>query len=299
MKTFYICGVEQYRCGKMENEFENALQALLNFEYTGAESAEKYNELFRTMVTASMKICGETDYNALVNQKIEAAEKKYGLKMEASGETDPYKKLRELVRFEMARDALLAGREYEVCCTESNFAMAVLKFRSDIEKLVPESQKEALDSMAYSLYSDFTNFFVCASFDMVADAKIYEMKEFRPLQINAMGKEIRTSVNVMAKQNGKPQKSETVTKWFHTMMVLPAFLFKKLYAVSMVEMMAVPQKLADDAAHMFKGFDAILANFAAADEYKVLQNFLKELQLENCFTVRPKTQKGDPKIVVN
>lgn len=287
----------------MENEFENALQGLLNFEYTGPESAETYNGLFRAMVTASMKICGETDFDALVNQKIEAAEKKYGLKMESTGETDPYKKLRELVRFEMSRDALLAGKEHEVCCTESNFAMAVLKFRSDIEKLVPDSQKEVLDSMAYSLYSDFTNFFVCSTLDMIADVKIYEMKEFRPLQINAMGKEIRTSVNVMAQQAGKPQKSETVTNWFHAMMILPAFLFKKLYAVSMVEMMTAPQKQIDDAQHMFKGFDAVMANFVAGDEYKVLQNFLKDLQLENCFTVRPKVQKssatGDSKTVVN
>lgn len=136
------------------------------------------------------------------------------LNFESTGETDPYKKLRELVRFEMSREALVCGKEHEVCCTESNFAMAVLKFRGELEKIVPDSQKEVLDSMAYSLYSDFTKFFVCVAFDMVADAKIYEMKEFRPLQINAMGREVRVNIKAIVEQNAKPQKSETVTTWF-------------------------------------------------------------------------------------
>ena len=287
----------------MENEFENALQGLLNFEYTGPESAETYNGLFRAMVSASMKICGETDFDALVNQKIEAAEKKYGLKMESTGETDPYKKLRELVRFEMSREALACGKEHEVCCTESNFAMAVLKFHDELKKIVPDSQKEVLDSIAYSLYSDFTKFFVCVAFDMVADAKIYGMKEFRPLQINAMGREVRTSVKVIAEQNAKPQKSETVTNWFRVMMILPAFLFKKLYAVNMVDLFGDSETQIATAAQMFKGFDKAMSQFAAGDEYKVLQGFLKGLQLENCFTVRPKVQKngaaGGAKTVVN
>lgn len=88
------------------------------------------------------------------------------LNFESTGETDPHKKLRELVRFEMSREALVCGKEHEVCCTESNFAMAVLKFRGELEKIVPDSQKEVLDSMAYSLYSDFTKFFACTAFDM-------------------------------------------------------------------------------------------------------------------------------------
>lgn len=282
----------------MENEFENALQGLLNFEYTDAASAETYNQLFRSMVTASMKICSETDYSALVQQKIEAAEKKYGAKMDASEETDAYKKLREVVRFEMSHESAASSKEFEVCCTDSNFSNAMAKIRGDLEKIVPESQKQVVDSIGYSLYSDFTKFFVCSVFDMVADAKIYAMKEFRPLQLNAMGKELRTNVNLVLQQNAKAQKSETATNWFRIMMILPAFLFRKLYAVSMVEMFEDSEMQVATAAQMFEEFDAIMAQFSTGDEYKVMQSFLKHLQLENCFTVRIKP-KNSSKPVVN
>lgn len=83
----------------MEKEFEQALNSLLNFDPAGV-----------------------SDPAALVKQKIEAAEKKYGVKVEISEDAgvDPYKKLREVVRFELARESLLANMDYEVCCTESN-----------------------------------------------------------------------------------------------------------------------------------------------------------------------------------
>ncbi|MCQ2063059.1 MAG: hypothetical protein MJY99_06945 [Fibrobacter sp.] len=281
----------------MENEFESALQGLLNFEYTDAESAEKYNQLFRSMIAASMKICGETDYSALVQQKIEAAEKKFGAKMEESDETDAYKKLREVIRFEMSREAAACSKEFEICCTDSNFNNAMAKIRGDLEKIVPESQKEVVDSIGYSLFSDFTKYFVCTTFDMIADAKIYTMKEFRPLQLNALGKELRTNVNVIRQQNAKAQKSETVTNWFRILMMLPAFLFKKLYAVNMVNMFENSEEQVATAAEMFEELDAAISQFSAGDEYKVLQNFLKNLQLENCFTVRIKPKNSQKPIV--
>lgn len=281
----------------MENEFESALQGLLNFEYTDAESAEKCNQLFRSMIAASMKICGETDYSALVQQKIEAAEKKFGAKMEESDETDAYKKLREVIRFEMSREAAACSKEFEICCTDSNFNNAMAKIRGDLEKIVPESQKEVVDSIGYSLFSDFTKYFVCTTFDMIADAKIYTMKEFRPLQLNALGKELRTNVNVIRQQNAKAQKSETVTNWFRILMMLPAFLFKKLYAVNMVNMFENSEEQVATAAEMFEELDAAISQFSAGDEYKVLQNFLKNLQLENCFTVRIKPKNSQKPIV--
>lgn len=281
----------------MENEFESALQGLLNFEYTDAESAEKYNQLFRSMIAASMKICGETDYSALVQQKIEAAEKKFGAKMEESDETDAYKKLREVIRFEMSREAAACSKEFEICCTDSNFNNAMAKIRGDLEKIVPESQKEVVDSIGYSLFSDFTKYFVCTTFDMIADAKIYTMKEFRPLQLNALGKELRTNVKVIRQQNAKAQKSETVTNWFRILMMLPAFLFKKLYAVNMVNMFENSEEQVATAAEMFEELDAAISQFSAGDEYKVLQNFLKNLQLENCFTVRIKPKNSQKPIV--
>lgn len=281
----------------MENEFESALQGLLNFEYTDAESAEKYNQLFRSMIAASMKICGETDYSALVQQKIEAAEKKFGAKMEESDETDAYKKLREVIRFEMSRESAACSKEFEICCTDSNFNNAMAKIRGDLEKIVPESQKEVVDSIGYSLFSDFTKYFICTTFDMIADAKIYTMKEFRPLQLNALGKELRTNVNVIRQQNAKAQKSETVTNWFRILMMLPAFLFKKLYAVNMVNMFENSEEQVATAAEMFEELDAAISQFSAGDEYKVLQNFLKNLQLENCFTVRIKPKNSQKPIV--
>lgn len=281
----------------MENEFESALQGLLNFEYTDAESAEKYNQLFRSMIAASMKICGETDYSALVQQKIEAAEKKFGAKMEESDETDAYKKLREVIRFEMSREAAACSKEFEICCTDSNFNNAMAKIRGDLEKIVPESQKEVVDSIGYSLFSDFTKYIICTTFDMIADAKIYTMKEFRPLQLNALGKELRTNVNVIRQQNAKAQKSETVTNWFRILMMLPAFLFKKLYAVNMVNMFENSEEQVATAAEMFEELDAAISQFSAGDEYKVLQNFLKNLQLENCFTVRIKPKNSQKPIV--
>lgn len=284
----------------MQNEFENALEGLLNFKHVDQESEKHYNELFRSLISASMQICGETDYAALVNEKAKAAEDKYGVKMENSeNENDPYKKLREVVRFEMSQESILNGKEHELCCTESNFKNALAKFRNELEKIVPQSQLEVVDSMAHSLYSDFTNFFVCASLDMIADAKIYAMKEFRPLQLNAMGKEIRTYVNVIKQQNAKPQKSQTVTNWFKNVMILPAFLFKKLYGISFVEMFEAEQKLIDDVAHSFNVFQKNMETFSAGGEYVILQQFLKELKLENCFTVRPKVQKSSNEPLVN
>lgn len=281
----------------MKQEFENALEELLNFKYEGESSAARYNEVFKKMVTASMQICGETDYSNVVQQKIDEAEKKYGAKMESADENDAYKKLREVVRFEMARESVLNNKEYEVCCTESNFKNATAKFRDELAKVIPNNQMEVLESMSYSLYSDFTKFFVCAVLDMIADMKIYQMKDFRPLQLNAMGKEVRTYVNVIRQQNEKPQKSQTVTDWFNTMMAVPAFLFKKLYGVSFVEMYDVPQKKMDDAAHLFNIFLKGMEAFCAGDEYVVLHDFLRAMNLVDCFTVRPKANKNEKPVV--
>lgn len=284
----------------MEKEFEQALESLLNFDPVGSnDPAARFNALFKQMISSSMQICNETDYAALVNQKIEEVEKKFGAKVEISEDAgeDPYKKLREVVRFELARESILANMDYEVCCTENNLANAMGKIRAELDKIVPESQKEVVDSMGYALYSDFTKYFVCSVFDMIADAKIYQMKEFRPLQLNAMGKEVRTNVNVIHQQNGKPQKSETVTNWFSLMMVLPSFLFKKLYGVSLTEMFEVPQKLKDDSAHMFNIFQRTNESFMPGDEYKILLHFLAEMGLSECFTVRPKVKKAEKPVV--
>lgn len=280
------------------NDFENALQGLLNFDAAAGNAAARYNELFKQMVTASMQICSETDFDALVNQKIQSVETKYGAKIDFSEDaTDAYKKLREVVRFELARESILANMDYEVCCTESNLANAMGKIRGELEKIVPESQKEVVDSMGYALYSDFTKFFVCSVFDMIADSRIYNMVDFRPLQLNAMGKELRTNVNVIRQQNAKPQKSETVTNWFRLMMILPSFLFKKLYGVSLTEMFEVPQKQVDDAAHMYNIFVRSNESFVAGDEYKILLHFLAEMGLSECFTVRPKVKKTEKPVV--
>lgn len=281
----------------MANDFENALEGLLNFKFENKQSVEKYNALFKQMISASMQICGETDYVSLINQKAEETQKKYGAKMDPSeDENDLYRKLRDVVRFEMNREATLANIEYEICCTESNYKNAMAKFRGELEQIVPQGQQEVVESMAQALYSDFTNFFVSATLDMVADFKIYKMKEFRPLQLNAMGKEVRTYANVIRQQNAKPQKSVTVTDWFRTMFVLPALLFKNLYAVDMVNMFEVPQKFVDDAAHMFNIFLRTEESFVAGDEYKILLYFLAEMGLSTCFTVRPKAlgKNGNP-----
>lgn len=284
----------------MQKEFDSALEGLLNFDHSEKNAEQKFNTLFKQMISASMQICGETDFAALVNEKAKAAEDKYGVKMENSeNENDPYKKLREVVRFEMSQESILNGKEHELCCTESNFKNALAKFRNELEKIVPQSQLEVVDSMAHSLYSDFTNFFVCASLDMIADAKIYAMKEFRPLQLNAMGKEVRTYVNVIKQQNAKPQKSQTVTNWFKSVMILPAFLFKKLYGISFVEMFEAEQKIVDDVAHTFKFFQKNMETFSAGGEYVILQQFLKEMKLEDCFTVRSKAQNSKKGPLVN
>lgn len=275
----------------MQKEFDQALENLKNIEVVDEQSAARYNEQFKVLIGETMQIVNGTDYDALVKAKIEAAEKKFAAKVEFSEDaTDAYKKLREIVRFEMFHESLLAGKEFEVCCTESNFAMAMNKIRPEIAKLVPENQKEAVDSIGYSIYSDFTKFLVCSAFDMVADAKIFEMPEFRPLQLNALGKEVRTNVNVVRQQKDKPQKSKVVTDWFLTVMMLPGLLLRHLYAVSLVEMFAVEQKQADCAAHLFNLFQKHKKAFSAGDEYEVLKDFLPPLGIADCFTVRPKVK---------
>lgn len=283
----------------MKKEFENALNELLNLKVSDQESAAKFNQLFKQMVTASMQICGETDYSSLVQQKIDESEKKFGVKMGDSDETDPYKKMRELVRFEMYRETVLNDVEHEVCCTESNLDSAMAKFRSELEKIVPQSQPEVVQSMGYSLYSNFTKFMVNTVMDMVADAKIYQMEEFRPLQLNALGKELRSYVNAIRQQNAKPQKSQTVTNWFTSMMILPCFLFKKLYGVSMAEMFEAPQKIVDQTAHMFNIFDKASHPFSVGSEYMILKEFLDELNLSDSFTVRIKMKKTDDGKILN
>ncbi len=282
----------------MKKQFANALQCLLDFKVVDQESAARYNDLFKQMISASMQICGETDYAALINQKAEDAQKKYGAKMEPTeDENDLYRKLRDVVRFEMSREAALANMEYEICCTDSNYRNAMTKFRGELEKIVPQGQQEVVESMAQALYSDFTNFFVSATLDMVADAKIFQMEEFRPLQLNALGKEVRTYANIIKQQNAKPQKSETVTDWFRIMFVLPALLFKNLYAVDMVNMFEVAQKYVDDAAHMFNIFQRTNESFVPGDEYKILLHYLAEMGLSGCFTVRPKVKKSNGPVV--
>ena len=279
----------------MQKEFDEALENLKNIEVVDEQSAARYNEQFKALIGETMQLVNSTDYDALVKAKVEDAEKKFSAKVEFSDDaTDAYKKLREVVRFEMFHEAALAGKEFEVCCTESNFAKAMNKLRADISKLVPEDQKEAVETIGYSLYSDFTKYLICSAFDMVADAKIFEMPEFRPLQLNALGKEVRTNVNVIRQQNNKPQKSQVVTDWFLTVMVLPALLLRKLYSVSLVEMFEVEQKQADNAAHLFNIFQKHMNAFSAGSEYQMLQEFLAPLGIADCFTVRPK-QKDKPK----
>lgn len=282
----------------MENEFENALQALLNFECSDANPEEKYSELFRTMIMSSMKICSETDYSVLVQKKIESIEKKFGVKVDASDETDPYRRLREVMRFEMAHEAILNNKEFEICCTDKNLENAMAKIRGELEEIVPDSQKQVVDSIGSSLYAEFTKYLVCTTFDMIADIKIYEMKEFHPLQINAIGKELRTTINMIRQQSAKPQKSRTVTDWFRLMMIQPAFLFRKLYAVSMEDMFEYPQPQFDTAAMMFESFYRTAALFCPGDEYGILYNYLVDLQLDECFTIRPK-EKPHAKPIVN
>jgi len=277
----------------MANEFETALEGLLNFKYVDAKSAEQYNILFKQMISASMQICGETDFAVIINQKTEDAQKKYGVKMESSeDDADLYRKLRDVVRFEMNRESILNNKEYELCCTESNFKNAESRFRGELEKIVPPGQMEVLDSMTHSIYSDFTKFFVSTVLDMIADAKIYQLAEFRPLQLNALGKEVRTYVNVIKQQNAKPQKSQVVTDWFRSVMLLPAFLFKKQYGVSFVEMFDVPQKLVDDAAHTYNVFQKTFESFCAGDEYIILHDLLRVMNISDCFTIRPKVSKA-------
>lgn len=281
----------------MEIEFEKALQGLL--ELNDSQSSQgKFGELFQQMIAASMQICSEKDYGALIQQKAELAEKKYRHKMDASeNDSDLYKKLREVVRFEMAHESMSCGKEHEVCCTESNFVEAMGKIRAELEAIVPKGQMDVVQSMGQSLYSDFTQFFVCAVLDMVADVKIYQMKEFRPLQLNAMGKEVRTYVNVIRQQNAKPQKSKTVTHWFKTMMILPAFLFRKLYGVNFLEMFEDSLVQKDAASKMFENFERVFADFSSGDEYKILKDFLESLGLKDCFTVRLKIKKADKPLV--
>ncbi len=279
----------------MQKEFDDALESLKNISVVDEQSAARYNELFKMLIGETMRIVNGTDYDALVQEKLQAVEKKYQSKVELSEDaTDAYKKLREVVRFEMLSESLLAGKEFEVCCTESNFAMAMNKIRPQIEKIVPENQKEAVDAIGYSIYSDFTKYLVCSVFDMVADEKIFGMPEFRPLQLNALGKEVRTNVNVIRQQNNKPQKSKVVTEWFLSVMMLPGFLLRNLYAVSLVEMFEVEQKQADNAAHLFHIFQKHMDAFSAGDEYEILKDFLVPLGIADSFTVRPKL-KDKPK----
>ena len=279
----------------MQKEFDEALENLKNIEVVDEPSAACYNEQFKTLIGKTMQIVSETDYDALVQAKTEDIEKKYSAKVEFSdAATDAYKKLRELVRFEMLHETLFAGKEFEVCCTESNFAQAMNKLRPEISKLLPEDKKEAVESIGYTLYSDFTKYLICSAFDMVADMKIFEMPEFRPLQLNALGKEVRTNVNVMRQQKNKPQKSQVLTDWFLTVMVLPGLLLRKLYSVSLVEMFEVEQKQTDNAAHLFNIFQKRMAAFSAGVEYQILQEFLVPLGMADCFTVRPKL-KDKPK----
>lgn len=284
----------------MENDFETALSGLLNFKHTDQASEEKYGELFRLLITSSMKICGETDFASLVQKKMDEAEKRMNAKMKiAEEESDPYKKLREVIRFEMLQESQACHKDFEICSTESNLNCAMKKIRGELESVVPESQKQVVDSIGKSLYSDFAGFFVGAALDMVADAKIYEMKEFRPLQLNAMGKEIRTYANIVKQQNSRPQKSETVTNWFRTVFVLPAFLFNKLYAVNMIGMFENAEKQMDDANRMFELFEDKFKKFSAGDEYEILKGFLNVLDLNDCFTIRPKLPKSESKAAIN
>ena len=286
--------------GDFENSFDSALDGLLHFKHTDMHSEECYKRLLKFLFASSQKICASTDYDSSIDQMIDDAEKKFGEKFPEPEENgDAYKRLRELVRFEMRHQAILCGKEYEICSTEENFSRAVGKFREELKQIVPESQQEVLNSIGYSLYSDFFDFFVRGSLDMIADAKIYKSKRFRPLQIHAMGKEIRTYINVVAQQNAKPQKSQTVSDWFRTLFVLPAFLFNKLYAINMVELFAVSEERVAEAEKMFRIFERDFAVLEAAGEYEILKAFLTEMHLADCLTVRVKVKADAEKIRIS
>ncbi len=309
-----------------QKAFDIALEGLQHFEHTDSHSEECYNTLFRFLISTSRNINETTDYNALVKQQIEACEKKFGVQMDLTEDTTleddakwaadekdanhiiikygkgasvTYKILREVVRFTMYRNSVLNNMDHEVCCTETNFANVMGRIRGDLEKIVPPEQRQFLDSMGQSIYSDFTSLFLFAGMDLIVDALIYEMKEFRPLQLNIMGKEIRTNIGIVKSQLNKEQKSQTVTGWFKTMLILPAFLFRKLYMVNFVDMFEGSEKQIQDAARMFHNYELNYASFVVGDEYKILKDMLEELGLSDCFTIRPKFIKVPNKPVVN
>lgn len=283
----------------MQNDFDKALEGLLHVNFDDLNSEKAFGELFRDLITSSMKICAETDFNASVENKIKEAEIKYNSKIDLGDETDPYKRMRGAVRFSMLHEAKSCGKEYEICCTEKNLESAMKIIRKDLEKAVPANQLQVIDSMGHSLVSDFADFFVSRTLDMVADIKIYGMKEFRPLQLNAMGKEIRTYANIVSQQNAQPQKSETVSNWFRTLFVLPALLFRKLYAVSMTEMFGKCDNQIQSAKRMFAILDSAMENFSNGDEYKIMKQFLTELGLGDSLTIRPASKKQENKPLVN
>lgn len=76
------------------------------------------------------------------------------------------------------------------------------KFHEELKRS-RQAQNNTFNPMAYPLYSHFTKFFVRVAFDMVANAKIYETKEFFPLQINVMKHEALTSIKAIAEQDAK------------------------------------------------------------------------------------------------
>lgn len=285
---------------KMENDFEKALDALLKFSPNAENSGSDFGELFGNLISSSMKICGETDYESLVNEKVASVEQKFGVKME-QGEADgePYKKLRSVLRLEMKSEASSRGEDFEICCTEENRKAFLNRIRGELESFVPESGRQFVDSMGDSLYSDFADFFVGCALDMVADAKIYAMREFRPLQLNAMGKELRTYANIVKRQNLQAQKSQTVTDWFKTMFILPAFLFRKLYAVNMVALFENSEGQIANAERMFGVFEEAFSRFLPGDEYRLLKKFQSVLNLDDCLTIRPRRKTANEKPLVN
>lgn len=284
----------------MENDFEKALENLLKYSQNGESSDSDFGELFGDLISASMKICGETDYGSLADEKAASVERKFGVKMEQCEANDePYKKLRNALRLEMKSEAISRGADFEICCTEENRKAFLNGIRGELESFVPESGRQFVDSIGDSLYSDFADFFVGRTLDTIADAKIYAMREFRPLQLNAMGKELRTYANIVKRQNLQAQKSQTVTDRFKTMFVFPAFLFKKLYAVDMVKLFENSERQIADAERLFGIFEETFPHFLPGDEYPLLEKFQNVLNFGKCLTIRPRRKTATEKPLVN
>lgn len=312
LNSYYGLALAYYNKEEYDNAFEWAFQGAKK-GLARPEDANVRQELLKLLLTVSREICDNTDYESMVLDVGKKLEQKYNIKIEFV--VDPnqdtlahlkfadfyhtdvnvvrYKRegyyshyiLHELMHLDMMMDAKRCGTLKVIGHRQSNFDAYMVDYQRHYDMLKKSMDKPAVESLAKQLFTGMSLQTMNCPLDLFVEQKIYDMEDFRPLQlVTLVGME---SGNVSAvKQTAAvqqfPQQVKDVNK---QLCIVQSLMLKRLYSIDFVAQYVPSQNMLHNAQDYFGRFELALENFAAGDEYKLFEHFAKYLGIIKYFDI--------------